>query len=136
MTQPDEKNKGGRPRIEIDIEYLKKLCKYQCTAEECAGLFDISEDTLDRRIKESGYTGFADFFKTHSAGGKTSLRRNQYHLSKTNATMGIWLGKQWLGQKDSAQDLNVFDGQDRIDRDEKARLMREEMIKKFSQDGI
>jgi hypothetical protein len=32
------------------------------------------------------------------------------------------------------QELTVFDGEAQIDRDEKARLMREEMIKKFSVD--
>ena len=30
-----------------------------------------------------------------------SLRRKQWNLAKTNATMAIWLGKQYLGQKDN-----------------------------------
>ena len=29
-----------------------------------------------------------------------SLRRNQFELSKVNATMAIFLGKQYLGQSD------------------------------------
>ena len=135
MGQPeDEKNKGGRPRKEIDMAELIKLCGLHCTGEECAGFFDMDYDTLNARVKDAGYESFSDCFKTHSAAGKISLRRNQYKMSATNPAMAIWLGKQWLGQKDSAQDLNVFDGQDRVDRDEKARLMREEMIKKFSVD--
>jgi hypothetical protein len=31
-----------------------------------------------------------------------SLRRYQFDLAENNATMAIWLGKQWLGQKDEA----------------------------------
>lgn len=29
-----------------------------------------------------------------------SLRRSQFRIAETNATMAIWLGKQYLGQKD------------------------------------
>ena len=31
-----------------------------------------------------------------------SLRRAQFNLAKTNAAMAIFLGKNYLGQKDSA----------------------------------
>ena len=30
-----------------------------------------------------------------------SLRRIQYKLAEKNATMALWLGKQYLGQKDT-----------------------------------
>ena len=37
-----------------------------------------------------------------------SLRRSQFRLAENNATMAIWLGKQYLGQKDVADiDLNA-----------------------------
>jgi hypothetical protein len=32
---------------------------------------------------------------------KIQLRKNQMELSKKSAAMGIWLGKQYLGQKDN-----------------------------------
>lgn len=32
---------------------------------------------------------------------KIEVRRNQLELSKTSAAMAIWLGKQYLGQKES-----------------------------------
>ncbi|MBQ0061347.1 MAG: hypothetical protein KBT15_06205 [Bacteroidales bacterium] len=35
-----------------------------------------------------------------------SLRRSQMKMAETNPTMAIWLGKQYLGQKDN-RDLNV-----------------------------
>ena len=43
---------------------------------------------------------FNEAFAMYSAPGKVSLRRFQYELARSNATMAIWLGKQWLGQKD------------------------------------
>ena len=92
---------GGRPRVEIDIDQLRNMVRIQCTAEECAGVFECSVDTLDRRLKEEGYGGFADFYKQHSDEGKASLRRAQWKAAQDgNPTMLVWLGKQMLGQRD------------------------------------
>lgn len=97
----DSVDKGGRPRIEIDMNQLTAACQIQCTAEECAALFDCSVDTLDRRLKEEGWEGFADFYKRHSENGRSSLRRMQWQSAKGgNVTMQIWLGKQMLEQRD------------------------------------
>jgi hypothetical protein len=101
---------AGRPRKEIDFAQLEKLVYLQCTAVECAGFFDISEDTLDLRIKDAGYDNFTDYFKKHSQGGKISLRRWQFRLAeKGNAAMLIWLGKQYLGQTDKSE-ISTFEG--------------------------
>jgi hypothetical protein len=98
---------GGRPRKEIDLEQLKNLIRIQCTAEECAHVLGVSADTIDRRLKEEGYEGFADYFKKHSHEGKASLRRMQWKAADAgNATMLVWLGKQVLGQRDK-HDLDV-----------------------------
>jgi hypothetical protein len=93
---------GGRPRKEIDMEQLANMAGIQCTATECAGVLNVSEDTLDRRLKEETGEGFAEFYKKHSVGGKVSLRRAQFKAAteQLNPTMLIWLGKQMLGQKD------------------------------------
>ena len=97
---------GGRPRVEIDIDQLRNMVRIQCTAEECAGVFECSVDTLDRRLKEEGYGGFADFYKKHSDEGKASLRRAQWKAAQDgNPTMLVWLGKQMLGQRDK-QDVD------------------------------
>ena len=90
----------GRPRKEIDYEQLKKLCSIQCTEIEIAGFFDVSIDTLCSRIKEEYDITFSEYFKKNSSAGKISLRRNQFKLAEKNATLSIWLGKQYLGQRD------------------------------------
>ena len=92
---------GGRPRIEIDTEEFVKLCAIQCTLDEIAGFFNCSPDTVERWCKRELKLSFAEAFKKHSAGGRMSLRRAQFKLAETNTTMAIWLGKQYLGQKDS-----------------------------------
>jgi hypothetical protein len=43
---------------------------------------------------------FADTYKSKSQVGKSSLRRAQWKLAEKNASMAIWLGKQYLGQRD------------------------------------
>lgn len=98
----------ARPRVEIDIDQLREMVNIQCTAEECAAVLGVSADTIDRRLKEEGFGGFADFYKRNSDEGKTSLRRAQWKAAQEgNPTMLIWLGKQMLGQRDKSDlDLN------------------------------
>jgi hypothetical protein len=95
-------NVGGRPRLEFDVEEFEKLCELQCTAEEIASFFRFSVDTLDRRIKEHyDGQGFAEVFAQKRGLGRISLRRKQWKLAETNAAVAIFLGKNYLGQKDS-----------------------------------
>lgn len=100
----EERVGPGRPKIEIDFETVKKLCKIQCTLEEIAGYLDCSEDTVERRVEEVYGMKFADFFKRHSAGGKMSLRRKQFDSAMGgNTALLIFLGKQYLGQSDKVE---------------------------------
>ena len=92
--------KTGRPRKEINYDELKKLCGILCTEQEIADWFEVSIDTLNTRIKEQYHITFSEYYKKNSAYGKISLRRNQFKLSEKSAGMAIWLGKQYLGQRD------------------------------------
>lgn len=96
----------ARPKIEIDFEQFKGLCSMQCTLEEIASFFRCSEDTVERWCKRELKEGFADAYKKYSAGGKISLRRWQFKMAEHNCSMAIWLGKQWLGQRE-VTDLSV-----------------------------
>lgn len=102
------KKKMGRPPIQINWDEVKKLCKLQCTAEEIAGWMNISVDTLENKLRTEQQTTFSVFFKMHSAGGKVSLRRAQYSTAiKGNAALLIWLGKQYLGQSDKLETMEL-----------------------------
>ena len=102
----------ARPRKEIDSEQFEKLCALQCTLSEIANWFGCSEDTIENWCKRT-YTdengqpiGFSEAYKNYSVDGKISLRRFQFKLAEKNTSMAIWLGKQWLGQRDNL-DMSV-----------------------------
>jgi transcriptional regulator with XRE-family HTH domain len=95
------KNKGGRPKIEIDWKILDELCRLQCTQEEIAEYMGISVDSLERIAKREKGESFAEYFNKRRKVGFVSIRRKQYQLAmQGNVTMLIWLGKNWLGQVD------------------------------------
>lgn len=98
----------ARPRKEIDRDGFEKLCGFMCTEEEIASFFDVSADTLQRWCKRTYGEGFAEVYKNKTADAKCTLRRYQMQLAERNPTMAIFLGKQWLGQKDvSTTDANI-----------------------------
>lgn len=98
--QEEEKNKGGRPKIEIDKKMFENMCGLQCTKDEICCILDIDEKTLTRWCKDTYGEGFSDIFKKKSKVGLMSLRRTQFKIAEKNASMAIFLGKQYLGQKD------------------------------------
>lgn len=98
-----EKKKVGRPKIEINRVEFEKLCELQCTLEEIASFFDCSEDTIQRWCKREYNENFAVVFDKKRGKGRISLRRAQFNLAKKNATMAIWMGKQYLGQRDTLE---------------------------------
>lgn len=93
-----EKNKGGRPKKQIDYGLVEKLSSLQCTQEEIASVLDISTRTLQKDDK------FLRIYKKGMNTGKISLRRWQYKSAeKGNSTMLVWLGKQYLKQTDKQE---------------------------------
>ncbi len=110
-----EKRNVGRPKIPLLMSVPEKAIIFdqilywidlQATQEEVAGSFHVAVETLNARLLEHFGMNFSDLRKRCDGGGKLSLRRYQFNLAKTNSSMAIWLGKQWLGQKD--HDVNVL----------------------------
>lgn len=89
------RSKGGRPKFEIDYKAADQLAKMQCTVTEIAEFLGCSRRTLERD---------AEFCRIHKKGlevGRASLRRLQWKEAEAgDRVMLIWLGKQYLGQKD------------------------------------
>ena len=97
--------KAGRPRkdfSEAQWKQVENMCSIHCTLDEICGIMDITDKTLTRMLKERYDLDFSAFFKKYSAGGKMSIRRAQFRsgVEKGNTAMLIWLGKQYLGQRD------------------------------------
>lgn len=90
----------ARPKKIIDYEAVEKLANIQCTQEEIANFLDLSVRTLQRDEE------FCRVYKKGQEAGKMSLRRIQYKLAEKNTAMAIFLGKQYLGQRDIVEQDN------------------------------
>lgn len=109
-------------QAKIDQIQFEKLCGLQCTESEIEGYFQVSKDTLIRWCKETYGTDFATIYEQKKGNGKIALRRYQLQQAEKNATMAIWLGKQYLGQTDKFEgtgeiklpvfNINVTDNKD------------------------
>ena len=85
----------------IDLAELEKLCSLQCTDEELAAWFNVTTRTIERKRKNAK---FAEVMNRGKAKGRISVRRQQMKLLEAgNATMGVWLGKNILGQVDEVR---------------------------------
>lgn len=91
----------ARPKKDINRIEFEKLCGLQCTKDEICAWFDVTDKTIDRWCSDEYGCGFSVVYAEKRGLGKISLRRAQFELAKKNASMAIWLGKNWLDQKDS-----------------------------------
>lgn len=107
MARKPTGNPTGRPQNPIDWKLFEQLCGLLCTQSEIASMLGIHQDTLRDRVLEEYGEDYSSTYKKYSEVGKCSLRRNQVVLSKKNATLAIWLGKQWLGQVDTPTEVSV-----------------------------
>jgi len=97
--------KRGPKLTQIDWKMLTKLAAIQCTGEEMASVLDIDYKTLERACKRDNGVKLGEWIGQKKLGGRSSLRKLQYNSAQTgNVTMQIWLGKNWLGQKDKSDD--------------------------------
>ena len=108
----------ARPKKEIDQKEFEKLCALQCTQQEICDWFYIDHKTLDKWCKEVYEKSFSQVFTQKRGIGRVSLRRNQWKLSENNVAMAIFLGKNFLGQKDKQE----------IDLSERKQIKEIEMI--------
>jgi len=103
MGKAETKKPVGRPKTELDENSIIDLLGIGCTNEEVATYLNTSVDTLERRFAESLRKGRVKL--------KESLRRMQIKSANgfvapdgkyiaPNVTMQIWLGKQFLNQRE------------------------------------
>lgn len=102
FSYPKKHNTGRKPR-DIDFDIFEELCFIQCTDQEISTVFRMDKRAISIKVEE--YYGFEYSYirKVFAEGGKASLRRAQFRLAQKNPALAIWLGKQYLGQKDVPQ---------------------------------
>ena len=90
--------KVGRPKKIINYDLVESLGAIHCTVEEIANILNLNKRTLERDSE------FCRIYKKAIDNGKMCLRRYQWKaVEEGNTTMLVWLGKQYLGQKDKTE---------------------------------
>lgn len=112
-TAKAEPGKPGRPRAKIDQRQFEELCGLQCSEVEICAVLGVTDKTLVRWCQDTYGAGFSEVFAEKRARGQVALRRSQFKLAEKNASLSIWLGKNYLGQREpeapKAQiDLELF----------------------------
>jgi hypothetical protein len=103
----------ARPiKYDVDTKKLLKLAKIGLTIRECADVLNVSEDLLSK--------SYSDIYTKGRENLKERLRLKQIKKAlEGNVVMLIWLGKQYLGQKDeSKMELAIPKGKTLIIKDE------------------
>lgn len=100
----------GRPQKEFDKKTFADLVGIGCEAEEICWFFrdetgkPANADTLSRWCQRTFGLNFQEYSAQNKAVAlKIKLRQNQLKLSEKSAAMAIFLGKQYLGQKDQPE---------------------------------
>ena len=96
----------GRPKREIEKELFENMCEIQATEKEMCLVLGLTDKTLTRWCKDTYGKSFKEIYKEKRAKGKISLRRYQFQLAEKNTAMAIFLGKNYLGQKDNPNETN------------------------------
>jgi hypothetical protein len=82
---------------------FEAACRMKATTQEITHLLGLREERhLKAAVKDHYGLPYAEVYAVKSAEGVISLRRSQWMsaVRDRNVTMMIWLGKQYLGQKD------------------------------------
>lgn len=95
---PNASSDGRLTDDEPTVAHLVQLGEIQCTAAEAARALGAAPEALDELFVKHPRTKAA--FETARGRGLETLRRAQFKLAQTNATMAMFLGKIYLDQAD------------------------------------
>ena len=91
-------------QIKIDMEQLEALCRLKPTLADCAAFFKCSEDTIERRIKESTGGTFAEFRDQNMVQTRYDLIRSAIKKSEKSDAMHIFCLKNICNWRDKHAD--------------------------------
>ncbi len=106
----DEEETGGRPRMllnERGAAVIKRMAEIMCTNEEIADVLGVGVDLI---TNDNNNAVFQAAKREGQVRGKMSLRRKQFALAEKNANMAIFLGKNYLDQKDKQEVESTLTG--------------------------
>ncbi len=101
----------SRPHKNIDWSMVDKLLQAHTPGTEIAASFDMHPNTFYDRVEKEFGIGFTEYCAQKRKKGKNNLRLSQFKSAlEGNTSIQIWLGKNWLGQKDEPREEKEFDG--------------------------
>ena len=104
-TKPRKSN-AGRPEIVLDVKQAAIFGYFRATFDTMADYLGCHVDTI-RKAMQDEESEFSKAYKKSFSGMKMKLSEAQVKAAlEGNATLLIWLGKQYLGQKDSVDNGN------------------------------
>ena len=91
----------GRPRIELDPKQAKIFGYFRATYDTMAEQIGCHVDTIRAAMQDEN-SEFSKAYKKGFSGMKMKLSEAQVKtaIEDRNPTLLVWLGKQYLGQKD------------------------------------
>lgn len=118
-----------RVRAKIRVSEIRRLAQLMCTVGEAASSFGLKKATFEEMLKVD--EGARRAWEEGQADARISLRRKQMRLADNNASMAIFLGKQYLGQQEvqvtevSGRDgrpIEIQEGLGQLNADQKKQL--------------
>jgi hypothetical protein len=90
---------AGRKQVVIDTEQVEKLAQLGATQVEMARFLDVAHSTLEYKLQQPE---FRQAYERGLGNLHMSLKRKQVEMALAgDRTMLIWLGKNYLGQRDN-----------------------------------
>jgi hypothetical protein len=92
---------NGIKPLTIDWKKVDSYLQAQCDGKSIAGILGMHPNTFYRHCEEEKGMSFGDYSTQKKAEGKEILRAKQFQVAMAgDKTMLVWLGKQYLDQKD------------------------------------
>lgn len=103
-AEKDSKHKGRTP-VPIDWIKVDKMLESHSDSVSIAEALNIHPDTVQDRVKKEYGMSFTEYAHSKKKLGKINIRLWQYQKAEAgDNTMLIWLGKQWLDQREKPRD--------------------------------
>lgn len=97
----------SRPKANIDWKKVDNLLKAQCDGVGIAGILGIHPNTLYLAVESEFKISFSEYSAQKKSEGKELLRAKQFESAMSgDKTMLVWLGKQYLEQRDKSDNNN------------------------------
>ena len=100
----------GRPQKKLDRTQLAKIMELRPTLDQTAAIFGVSQDTIERRIREWDSLSFAEFRDKNMNHTRIKLSQKALDLALAgNTTMLIFCLKNFCGWSDKYKNNESHD---------------------------